>query len=118
MDIIFIERLEIDVVVGVHAFERSRPRPLHLDLELGFDNRRAAATDRVADTLDYDAICQRIAAFARSTSFELIETLAERMAEMLQHEFAVCWLRLRMSKPGAVHAARNVGVSIERGRRN
>lgn len=118
VDIVFIEQLAIDAVIGVHDFERARPRPLLIDLELGFDNRRAAAADRVADTLDYDAISRRIQAFADASRFELIETLAERLAELLQGEFGVRWLRLRVGKPEAVHAATTVGVMIERGRRS
>jgi 7,8-dihydroneopterin aldolase/epimerase/oxygenase len=118
VDTVFIEKLEIESVIGVHDFERARPRPLSVDLELGFDNRRAAAADRLADTLDYDQICQRIAAFASASRCDLIETLAERLATMLQSEFGVAWLRLRLSKPGAVHAAHAVGIAIERGRRS
>jgi 7,8-dihydroneopterin aldolase/epimerase/oxygenase len=118
VDTVFIERLEIETVIGVHDFERARPRPLLVDAELAFDNRRAAATDRVADTIDYDAVCRRIAALAAAGRFQLIETLAERLAEMLQREFAIAWLRLRIAKPGAVHAACTVGVTIERGHRS
>ena len=118
MDIVFIEQLAIEAFIGVHDFERARPRPLLIDLELGFDNRRAAAADRIGDTLDYDAISRRIQAFAQTTRFELIETLAERLAELLQGEFGVRWLRLRVGKPEAIHAARTVGVMIERGRRS
>jgi dihydroneopterin aldolase len=118
MDTVFIERLEIEAVVGVHEFERARPRPLLLNLELGIDGRRAAASDAVADTIDYDAVCGRIAALASATRFALVETLAERLAEMLMREFGAPWLRLRIAKPGAVPAADAVGVVIERGRRD
>ncbi|HRQ64673.1 MAG TPA: dihydroneopterin aldolase [Xanthomonadaceae bacterium] len=117
MDIVFIEQLEIETLIGVHDFERARPRPLSVDVELGFDNRRAAAADRVADTVDYDAVCARIAGFAGQCRYRLIETLAERLADMLLREFDVRWLRLRITKPDAVPAARRVGVVIERGRR-
>jgi 7,8-dihydroneopterin aldolase/epimerase/oxygenase len=118
VDIVFIEQLEIETVIGVHEFERARPRPLIVDVELGFDNRRAAAADRVADTLDYDAVCARIAGFAGQCRYQLIETLAERLADMLQREFDVRWLRLRIAKPEAVPAARAVGIRIERGHRS
>jgi dihydroneopterin aldolase len=118
MDTVFIERLEIEALIGVHHFERARPRPLLVDLELGIDSRRAAASDAVADTIDYDAVCSRIATLAIATRFALVETLAERLAEMLMREFGTPWLRLRIAKPGAVPAARAAGVLIERGRRD
>jgi len=115
-DIVFIEGLQVDALIGVHDWERHAPRPLLLDLELGFDNRVPAASDRLADTLDYDAISRRLREYAAQTAFELVETLAERCAELLLQEFAASRVRLRLSKPGAVEHARAVGVLIERRR--
>lgn len=116
MDKVLIERLVLRPLVGIHPHERLAPREVWLDLELGFDNRPAAASDAIADTLDYDAIGQRLRAYAEATRFGLIETLAEGCAELLRREFGVRWLRLTLWKPGAVDFAANVGVRIERGR--
>ena len=77
----------------------------------------AAAHDALADALDYAAVSARILAFAEEARFELVETFAERLAEVLLREFAMTWLRLRVGKPGAVPEARMVGVEIERGSR-
>lgn len=114
MDKVFIEALEVDAVIGIHDWERSIRQTLSLDIELGFDNRVPAASDQVADTLDYDAISQRITAFVQQSQFGLVETLAERCAALVLAEFNVRWLRLKLSKPGAVRNARAVGVVIER----
>tara|TARA_R110001599_G_scaffold353591_1_gene594128 strand:+ start:19698 stop:20054 length:357 start_codon:yes stop_codon:yes gene_type:complete len=117
MDIVYISELRADTVIGVYDWERRVRQTVVLDLELASDNRRAAASDGVEDALDYAAISARLLSFIEASEFQLIETLAERVATLLLEEFAVPWLRLRLAKPGAVAAAREVGVLIERGER-
>lgn len=115
MDIVFIEDLRVDTVIGIYDWEREIRQTVTLDLEMAFDNRVPAATDGIADTLDYKAISKRLIGFVRASEFGLVETLAERCAEIVMREFGVAWLRLRLGKPGAVTGARSVGVVIERG---
>ena len=115
MDIIFVEDLRIDTVIGIYDWERKIRQTVALDLEMAFDNRRPAASDKIEDTLDYKAVSKRLIAFVESSHFELVETLAERCAEIVQHEFGVAWLRLKLAKPGAVTGSKAVGVIIERG---
>ena len=115
MDTVYIEGLKTDAVIGVYDWERSIRQTLVLDLELASDNRAAAATDGIADAVDYDAISKRILAYVQASEFELIETLAERVAAIVLSEFNIPWLRLKLSKPGAVAEANDVGVIIERG---
>jgi dihydroneopterin aldolase len=114
MDKVFIEGLEIDALIGIYDWERRIRQTLRFDLEMGFDNRRPAASDDIADTLNYKAVSKRIEQFVRESDFGLVETLAERIAEIVLREFNVRWLRLKLSKPGAVRGARAVGVIIER----
>jgi 2-amino-4-hydroxy-6-hydroxymethyldihydropteridine diphosphokinase len=116
MDKVFIEGLEIEALIGIYDWERRIRQPLVLDLEMAFDNRRPAATDAIADTLDYKAVSKRLIAYVSSSSFGLVETLAERCAAIVLHEFDVEHVRLKLSKPGAVRGARAVGVLIERSR--
>ena len=118
MDIVYIKGLRADTVIGVYEWERSVRQNVVLDLELASDNRRAAAGDRIEDAVDYAAISARLLSFTEESEFELIETLAERLAAILLDEFAVPWLRLRLAKPGAVAQAGEVGVVIERGERH
>ena len=80
------------------------------------DVAKAAATDKIDDTLNYKAVAKRLIQFVSKSEFDLVETLAERCAEIVLNEFDVPWLRLRISKPGAVRGSREVGVVIERGR--
>jgi dihydroneopterin aldolase len=115
MDIVFIEDLRIDAVIGIYDWERRIRQTLSFDLEMAFDNRRPAASDDIADTLNYKSISKRLQAYVEASSFGLVETLAERCAEIIREEFGVSWVRLKLSKPGAVRGARTVGVRIERG---
>ena len=117
MDTVYIEGLRAEAVIGVYDWERAVRQTLLLDLELAGDNGRSAGSDRVEDALDYAAVARRVLAFVEVSDFNLIETLAERVADLVLREFGVPWLRLRVSKPGAVMQARTVGVAIERGER-
>ncbi len=117
MDIIFLQQLHLQVIIGIHDWERKAPQPVFMDLQLGVDTRQAAASDDIQDALDYHAVAKRITGFAQSSRFQLLETLAERCAELLQQEFRVPWLRLQLHKPEAVANAQSVGVIIERGSR-
>lgn len=115
MDTVFIEGLEVDTVIGAYDWERSIRQCLRLDLQMGWDIRQPALEDELCSALDYAVVCQRIRAFADANSFILIETFAERLAQLLLSEFGLPWIRLKVSKPGAVPAATAVGVEIERG---
>ncbi|GAB3730527.1 dihydroneopterin aldolase [Luteimonas pelagia] len=114
MDKVFIEGLEVEVLIGIYDWERRIRQPLVFDVEMAFDNRVPAASDAIGDTLDYKAVSKRIAAYAAASDFGLVETLAERCAAIVLEEFGVSEVRLRLAKPGAVRGARNVGVEIVR----
>lgn len=118
MDIIFIRELRVDTVIGIYDWERRIRQTVSLDLELGADIRQAASSDQIDDTLSYKDVAKRVAEFVAGSEFLLLEALAEGVAERIMAEFAVPWLRLRVSKPGAVTGARDVGVMIERGERD
>jgi 7,8-dihydroneopterin aldolase/epimerase/oxygenase len=114
MDKVFIEGLQIDTLIGIYDWERRIRQPLRFDIEMAFDNRVPAASDRIEDTLDYKAVSRRLEAYVKESGFGLVETLAERCAEIILAEFAVSQVRLKLSKPGAVRGADAVGVIIER----
>lgn len=114
MDIIFLHDLKVDCVIGVFDWERRIRQTLHIDLDMAADIKRAAATDRVEDTLDYKAVAKRIMGFVGDSQFQLVETLAERIAALVLAEFKVSWVRVRVNKKGAVRNANGVGVIIER----
>ncbi len=115
MDIVFLRDLRIDAVIGIYGWERRTRQTLIFDLEMGADIARAAATDDIRDTLNYKAVAKRLTQFVGESEFQLVETLAERCAEIIREEFGVRWVRLTLNKKGAVRGATDVGVVIERG---
>ena len=115
LDRILIEGLEVRTVIGIYDWEREIRQTVRLDMEMSWDVRRAAASDDIADTLDYKAVSKRLIAFVEASSYGLIEALAEACAHIVLEEFHVSWMRLKLSKPGAVRGSENVAVLIERG---
>jgi dihydroneopterin aldolase len=115
MDIIFLRGLQIDTVIGIYDWERKIRQTVIIDLEMGTDIRNAAATDDIAHTLDYKTLSKRIIAFVEASEFQLVETLAEKISNIILDEFSVPWLRLTLNKKGAISGASDVGIQIERG---
>lgn len=102
-------------MIGVWKWEKAITQTLVLDIDLAKDISKAAASDDLADTLDYKAVADRVIEYAKANPFDLIETLIERLAEVILAEFAVPWVRIKLDKGGAVKNVKHVGVIIERG---
>lgn len=117
MDIVYIHDLRIDTIIGVYEWERQIKQTLSFNLEMATDIRQAAATDDLQYAINYKAVSDRLIEFVESAQPQLLETLAENIANIIISEFHVPWLRLQVSKAGAVRAARDVGLIIERGKK-
>ena len=116
MDRIFLRELRTETIIGIYDWERETRQVVSIDLEMPVDIRRAAATDDIADTLNYKKVAKRILGYVEASSFQLVETLIERIAEIIITEFDVDWVKVSLSKPGAIRNSRDVGVVIERTR--
>jgi len=114
MDIVYIRDLRIETVIGIYDWEREIRQTVSLDLEMGTDIRKAAQSDHIDDTLDYKSVAKYLIDFVENSEFQLVETMAERISEIVLNEFNVPWMKLRLSKPGAVTGSQDVGVIIER----
>ena len=118
MDKIFIHGLELSVIVGVYPHERTQAQSIMLDIDLGIDAQLASAYDSLAQTIDYDYLINQIKLNIIHTEFLLIETLAEHIAQFILKKFNVPWLRLCLTKPGAVSSmqrnTQKIGIVIER----
>ena len=117
MDIVYIKQLEIETVIGIYDWEREIRQRVVLDIEMGTDILAAASSEDVDNTLNYKTISERLIDFIANSEFLLIETMAEEITKILLGEFGVRWVRLQLGKPGAVPAATDVGLIIERGER-
>lgn len=115
-DIIFLHDLRVQTVIGIWDWERAIKQTVGIDLEMATDIRKAASSDSIQDTLDYKNVAKRIIEFVEASSFQLVETLAERIAGIVIDEFGVPWVRVRLSKPGAIRGSKEVGILIERNR--
>ncbi len=118
MDIIYLKDLRIETIIGIYDWERRTKQTVILDIEMATDIKKAAQSDDIADTLNYKAVAKRLISFVEESEYELVETLAERVAEILLNEFKLPWLRLQLNKQGAVRGVRDVGVIIERGKQD
>ena len=115
MDIVYIRDLEIETVIGIYDWEREIKQKITINLQMKSDFTKAAENDEIEYALDYKAVSKRLTAYIEESSFKLLETLGSRIADIVQEEFDVTWLRMELGKPGAVTGARDVGVIIERG---
>jgi dihydroneopterin aldolase len=114
MDKIFLSALSVECIVGIWDWERRVKQTVILDLEMAADIRRAAASDSIEDTVDYKKVAKRLLAFVGESQFHLVETLAERIAQVVVVEFGVEWVKVRLNTQGAIRGARDVGIEIER----
>lgn len=115
MDIIYLHDLKVETIIGVFGWERCTTQVVIIDLEMQMDIRKSAKTDSIEDTLNYKAVAKRVIEYVENSQFQLVETLAEHVAEILLKDFGIEWLRVRVNKKGAVRGAGDVGVIIERG---
>src|ERR1700722_4264670 len=115
-DRIFLHGLAIDCIIGFIDWERRVKQTVVVDLEMPVDCSRAALRDDVADTLNYKTVAKRVISFVAESQFHLVETLVERIALLVLEEFGLEWVRVTLSKPGAIRGSRDVGVTIERTR--
>jgi FolB domain-containing protein len=114
-DFIEIEDLLVRAIVGINPDERENRQDVVITLRLETDLRAAARTDSIQDAVDYKLIKKSVAAFVEQSSFQLVETLAEEIAQICLKDSRVDRVRVHVRKPGALRFARTVGVSIERG---
>ena len=113
-DIIFIEGLAIETIIGVYEHERDIKQKVVLDIEMTIPESDAANSDDLRHTVDYDAVSKLVTSYVIDTQYQLIESLAEQVASLVLGAFATDSLKLKLSKPGAVKNAKSVGLIILR----
>jgi 7,8-dihydroneopterin aldolase/epimerase/oxygenase len=116
MDRIQIRDLRVEMLIGIHKRERHVPQTVSIDLDIGLPGAAVFASDRVADTIDYEQVAIRIKALGQAGHYRLVETLAERIAKLLLEDFKAPWVKVTVSKIGILPNAKFVGVTIERGK--
>ena len=115
MDRIFLSEMKIDTTVGIWEWEKRIKQQVIIDIEMSADIKKAAATDQIEDTLNYKAVAKSVRKLVEESSFQLVETMAEKISELVIGEHNVSWVKVRVSKPGAIRGSKGVGIIIERG---
>ncbi len=115
MDIIFLRELKIETLIGVYEWEKRVPQTLQLDLEIALPSSRAGQSDNIKDALNYADIVRHIQDVLSSRHFNLLEALAEHLAQILLNDFKAPWVRVSVAKLNAIRGSKMVGISIERG---
>ena len=113
-DRIFLHDLRVETIVGIWDWERRIRQTVSIDLEMSADIRKAAEHDDIEHTLNYKAVAKRVQQFVSESEFQLVESLAENIARTVLAEFDMEWIEVRVSKPGAIRNAKDVGVVIRR----
>ncbi len=116
MDKIFIHALKSEAIIGIFEWERQVKQTILVDLEFSANIRKAALSDSIDDTLNYKKVAKRVLAFIEASQFHLVETMAESIAMLLLEDFGLDWVKVALSKPGAIRSSRDVGIIIERSR--
>jgi len=116
MDKIFIHALKTEAIIGIFDWERQVKQTVIVDIEISADIAKAALSDSIDDTLNYKRVAKHVLAFVEESKFHLVETLAQHIAMLILEDFGIAWVRLSLSKPGAIRNSRDVGVMLERDR--
>tara|TARA_E500000331_G_scaffold124339_1_gene121979 strand:- start:422 stop:769 length:348 start_codon:yes stop_codon:yes gene_type:complete len=114
MDKVFIRGLEVEGIIGIFKWEREVRQIISVDIEMDFDNKKAAKSDSIEDALNYKLVGKRITSFIKNSKFQLVETLAENISKIILKEFPVTTVKVTLSKPGALRGSNSVGISITR----
>ena len=115
MDSILVRDLRVEVLIGIHKRERHVAQTVSIDLDIGIPGTAVFKSDKVVDTIDYAQVALKVKELGASQHFRLVETFAERIANLLIDDFKAPWVKITASKIGILPNAKFVGVSIERG---
>lgn len=116
MDTIFIRGMRLEAQVGIYRRERSTSQPVEIDLEIGLPSSRAFQSGKVADTIDYGKVAERVAQTLSEQRFGLVEEMAQAIVDIVLNEFGATHVRVSIAKLGILRNVAKVGVTIERSR--
>ena len=114
MDKVLISNLQVETIIGIFDWEREVKQVVSIDLEMEFDNKKAAKSDDIKDALDYKKVGKRITTFVKKSKYKLVERLAEQIAKIVIKEFPVSSVTVSLMKPGAMRGSESVGIRITR----
>ena len=114
MDKVFIKNLQVETIIGIFDWEREVRQVVSIDIEMEFDNKKAAKSDDIKDALDYKKIGKKVSSYVEKSKHKLVERLAEQIAKIILKEFPVSSVIISVMKPGAMRGSESVGIRITR----
>jgi 7,8-dihydroneopterin aldolase/epimerase/oxygenase len=117
MDTIFIHDFRLNILIGIYEWEKRVPQTVQFNIEIGIPPKDGPRTDRIGETIDYSRVVTRIEDTLRTQHFLLLERLSEHVAQLILNEFGAPWVRVSVNKIGALRNVKQLGVTIERGRK-
>lgn len=102
---IIIKSLKTSCIIGIKSEERLNRQQLIIDIELGLDLSKAAGSDDISDTIDYDELAGKITNYIESSSFNLIEKLAYETARLAKDLTKADKVKVLVKKPAALKNA-------------
>jgi dihydroneopterin aldolase len=118
MDITYIHGFEIQTIIGIFDWERENKQALFIDLDIGNNFSNAIYSDKISDCIDYTQVCKEINNLANNHSYQLLESFAEQISQIIINQFHAQWVRVKINKPMAIKNAQSTGVIIERSNNN
>ncbi|AKC59651.1 dihydroneopterin aldolase [Blochmannia endosymbiont of Polyrhachis (Hedomyrma) turneri] len=118
MNILFIKGLVVTTVIGIYNWERNCLQKLIFDLEIGYYyDQTKIFNDQIQDYLNYQDVSDVVSVLVSHRCFFLLESVAECVASELMFRFGIPWIRVKVSKFGALAKDVDVGIIIERGKK-
>ena len=114
MDKVFIKGLEVEGIIGIFQWEREVRQLISVDIEMDFDNQKAAKSDSIDHALNYKLVGKRVSSLIKNSKFKLVEAMAEKISSIILKEFPVSKVKVSLSKPGAMRGSKSVGITIVR----
>jgi dihydroneopterin aldolase len=118
MNTIFIRDLRIETRIGVYEWEQHVAQPLLLNIELEMPSAKPFTSDKLADAVNYAAIVERLQAFAADHPHKLLERFSDAVAEIVRGEFGAPWVSVSVAKLAPMPGVKQIGVTVERGKRS
>jgi 7,8-dihydroneopterin aldolase/epimerase/oxygenase len=114
MSQIFLRQIRAEAMIGIYKRERDTTQPIEIDLVIDLPSDRVFASGKVADTIDYAVVIARLQHELAERRFGLVESLAERIAEIVLGEFHAPRVQVSVAKLGILKNVGRVGVTINR----
>ena len=111
---VFIKNLEIEAIIGIYDFERTTAQKVVFDIDMSWDISKAAKSENINDALNYKTLSDHLKDYVGNSEFQLIETLAEKVAAIVLEQYGVQTVSLTLHKPNALDGETDVGVKIVR----